>query len=151
MSPASLPPLIAAGPGHSRASHSPVEMAPMRMSPVARVALLIARAPHGRAVVADLGDVQIGDGPPYRGGLLKLKLPGRGGGDRVSGSGRACSGAADAGAVGHEAIGDPAGIRPLTAGDGGQQLATLETFEAGRKTRGSDGARGRGGGGDAHF
>src|SRR5262249_58073795 len=67
------------------------------------------------AVVGDLGQVEVGGGLPERGGLLELALPGGGGELGIEGLEQGAGGAADAGAVGHEAVGDPAAVGPLAA------------------------------------
>src|SRR5262249_34082173 len=97
----------------------------------AGVALLVARGPHRRAVVGDQCQVDPGDVLPQGGGLLELLLPGVRGEPGVEGPEQGAGRAADAGPVGHEAVGDPAAVGPLGTERGGEQQAWLESFQVG--------------------
>src|SRR5262249_14157375 len=116
ISPATVPPLDGGGRKVSARTPAGSGIAPMRVSPEPGVALLGAVGAQRVARVGDQGEVEVGVGLPGGGGLLDLILPGGGGGEGVHGLEQGAGRAADAGAVGHEAVGDPAGVGPLADG-----------------------------------
>src|SRR5262249_7261289 len=96
------------------------------------VALLVAVAADGGAVVADLYQVDVGDGLPDGRGLLELELPdGRGDPLGVEGRVEVAGRAADAGPVGHEAVGDAGAVSPEVTGGGVEQLPVLQPLQTG--------------------
>ena len=103
---------------------------PIRMSPNRGSSCWLPLQRFRAAVVGDLAEVDVGDGLPDRRGLLELELPGRRGELGVEGLEQGTRGAADARAVGHEAVSDPAAVDQVAAEGGVEQEAVFQTLQA---------------------
>ncbi len=115
MSPASVPPLAGGGRKVSARTPDGSGTAPMRMSPNRGSSCWFAGGADRLSAVGNQGQIDVGDTLPERRGLLDLVLPGRRRVVRVQRLEERARDAADAGAVGHETVGDPAVVGPLIA------------------------------------